>query len=149
MTNTQVWYAIAIIVLVTALTRFLPFILLSSSKKTPKIIDKLGKLLPFAIMGMLVVYCLKDVSFASVSGFLPAVIGCIIVAALYIWKRNTLLSIIVGTISYMLLVQLVFQGVGCRMQGVGCRVQGVGCRWQKHIFVLRCKPFVTPSVTPP
>ena len=108
MTNTQVWYAIAIIVLVTALTRFLPFILLSNSKKTPKIIDKLGKLLPFAIMGMLVVYCLKDISFTSVSGFLPAIIGCIIVAALYIWKRNTLLSIIVGTVSYMLLVQFVF-----------------------------------------
>ena len=108
MTNTQVWYAIAISVLVTALTRFLPFILLSNSKKTPKIIDKLGKLLPFAIMGMLVVYCLKDISFTSVSGFLPAIIGCIIVAALYIWKRNTLLSIIVGTVSYMLLVQLIF-----------------------------------------
>ena len=108
MTNTQVWYAIAVIVLVTALTRFLPFILLSSSKKTPKIIDKLGKLLPFAIMGMLVVYCLKDISFTSVSGFLPAIIGCIIVAALYVWKRNTLLSIIVGTVSYMLLVQFVF-----------------------------------------
>ena len=108
MSNAQVWYAIAIIVLVTALTRFLPFILLSNSKKTPKIIDKLGKLLPFAIMGMLVVYCLKDISFTSVSGFLPAIIGCIIVAALYIWKRNTLLSIIVGTVSYMLLVQFVF-----------------------------------------
>ena len=108
MTNTQVWYAIAIIVLVTALTRFLPFILLSNSKKTPKIINKLGKMLPFAIMGMLVVYCLKDISFTSVSGFLPAVIGCIIVATLYIWKRNTLLSIIVGTVSYMLLVQLIF-----------------------------------------
>lgn len=109
MTNVQVWYAIAVIVLVTALTRFLPFILLSSSKKTPKIINKLGKMLPFAIMGMLVVYCLKDISFTSVSGFVPALIGCIIVATLYIWKRNTLLSIIVGTVSYMLLVQFVFQ----------------------------------------
>ena len=61
MTNVQVWYAIAVIVLVTALTRFLPFILLSNSKKTPKIITKLGNLLPYAIMGMLVVYCLKDI----------------------------------------------------------------------------------------
>ena len=108
MTNTQVWYAIAIIVLVTALTRFLPFILLSGGKKTPKIIDKLGKLLPYAIMGMLVVYCLKDVSFTTVGGFLPSIIGCIIVALLYIWKRNTLLSIITGTVSYMLLVQFIF-----------------------------------------
>ena len=108
MTNTQVWYAIAIIVLVTALTRFLPFILLSSSKKTPKIITKLGKLLPYAIMGMLVVYCLKDITFTSIGTFLPALIGCVIVAALYIWKRNTLLSIIAGTVSYMLLVKFIF-----------------------------------------
>ena len=108
MTNTQIWYAIAVIVLVTALTRFLPFILLSNGKKTPKIINKLGKMLPFTIMGMLVVYCLKDVTFTSVGGFVPAIIGCIVVASLYIWKRNTLLSIIVGTVSYMLLVQFVF-----------------------------------------
>lgn len=108
MTNTQVWYAIAIIAVVTALTRFLPFILLSGGKKTPKIIDKLGKLLPYAIMGMLVIYCLKDISFTSLGGFLPSLIGCLIVALLYIWKRNTLLSIISGTISYMLLVQFVF-----------------------------------------
>lgn len=108
MTDTQVWYAIAIIVLVTALTRFLPFILLSNGKKTPKFINKLGKLLPFAIMGMLVVYCLKDVNFMTVGGFLPATIGCVIVALLYVWKRNTLLSIIVGTVSYMLLVQFIF-----------------------------------------
>ena len=106
MTNTQVWYAIAIIALVTALTRFLPFILLSNGKKTPKIIDKLGKLLPYAIMGMLVVYCLKDISFLSVGTFLPMIIGCIIVALLYIWKRNTLLSIISGTVIYILLINL-------------------------------------------
>ena len=108
MTNTQVWYAIAIIALVTALTRFLPFIFLSSGKKTIKFIDKLGKLLPYAIMGMLVVYCLKDISFTSASGFIPAIIGCLIVGLLYVWKRNTLISILIGTISYMLLVQLVF-----------------------------------------
>ncbi len=108
MNNTQVWYAITIIVLVTALTRFLPFILLSSSKKTPKFIDKLGKLLPYAIMGMLVVYCLKDITFTTVGGFVPAIIGCLIVGLLYVWKRNTLLSIIIGTVSYMLLVQFVF-----------------------------------------
>lgn len=108
MTSTQVWYAIAIIVLVTALTRFLPFILLSGNKKTPKFIEKLSKLLPHAIMGMLVIYCLKDVSFTSVGGFLPSLIGCLVVALLYIWKRNTLLSIIAGTISYMLLVQFIF-----------------------------------------
>ena len=108
MNDAQVWYAIAIIVLVTALTRFLPFILLSGGKKTPKFIDKLGGLLPYAIMGMLVVYCLKDVTFTSFGGFLPSLISCVTVVLLHVWKRNTLLSIIAGTICYMLLVQLVF-----------------------------------------
>ena len=76
--------------------------------KTPKIIEKLGRLLPYAIMGILVVYCLKDTNFTQISGFLPALISCIVVGLLYVWKRNTLLSIIVGTICYMVLVQMVF-----------------------------------------
>ena len=59
-------------------------------------------------MGMLVVYCLRSTSFASVSGFLPQLIACLAVVLLHVWKRNTLLSILGGTVSYMLLVQLVF-----------------------------------------
>ena len=108
MGNTHTWLLIAVIALVTAATRFLPFLIFRGSKKTPKLIEKLGRVLPFAIMGMLVVYCLKDMSFASVGGFLPQLIACLIVALLYIWKRNTLISILAGTVSYMLLVQLVF-----------------------------------------
>ena len=108
MSEAELWLAVAIIALVTALTRFLPFLAFGGNRKTPKFIEKLGGLLPYAIMGMLVVYCLKDVTFTSVGGFVPAIIGCIVVASLYIWKRNTLLSIIVGTVSYMLLVQFVF-----------------------------------------
>ena len=99
---------VAVIALVTAATRFLPFLIFRGNKKTPKLIEKLGRVLPFAIMGMLVVYCLKDMSFASVGGFLPQLIACLIVALLYVWKRNTLISILAGTVSYMLLVQLVF-----------------------------------------
>ena len=72
------------------------------------IIAYLGKVLPFAIMGMLVVYCLKDVSFRSGSFGIPEILGCAVVALLHVWKRNTLLSIGAGTVCYMLLVQLVF-----------------------------------------
>lgn len=108
MTDLHIWYVVAVIALVTAALRFLPFIVLGGNRKTPKIIEELGKSLPYAIMGMLVVYCLKEVSFASVDGFLPSLIACVVVGILYVWKQNTLVSIIVGTVSYMLLVQVVF-----------------------------------------
>ena len=93
---------------VTAATRFLPFLIFGEKRKTPAIIEYLGKVLPFAIMGMLVIYCMKDVAFLSWPYGIPEFIGCAIVAALHIWKRNSLLSIGVGTVCYMLLVQLVF-----------------------------------------
>lgn len=108
MTDLHIWGTVAVIALTTAAIRFLPFVIWNGNKKTPKIIEKLGKVLPFAIMGMLVVYCLKDVSFTNTSGFLPPLIACLVVGILYIWKRNMLISIIAGTVCYMLLVQLVF-----------------------------------------
>ena len=99
---------IAVIALVTAGLRFLPFLIFGENRTTPPLITYLGQFLPFAIMGMLVVYCLKDVSFVSGSFGIPEAIGCAAVALLHIWKRNTLLSIGAGTVCYMLLVQLVF-----------------------------------------
>ena len=99
---------IAVAVLVTMATRFLPFLIFGEKRKTPPIIEYLGKVLPRAIMGMLVVYCLKDVSFLSAPFGLPELIACVVVAALHMWKRNSLLSIGGGTVCYMLLVQLVF-----------------------------------------
>ncbi len=108
MTESQIWISVAVIALTTALLRFLPFLIFGKGRKTPKIIDKLSRVLPLAIMGMLVVYCLRSVSFASVEGFLPALIACLVVGILYVWRRNTLISIILGTVCYMLLVQLVF-----------------------------------------
>ena len=108
MSDTYVWITVALIALVTALTRFLPFLVFGEKRKTPKLIAKLGRVLPFAIMGMLVVYCLKGVSFGSLGDFLPALIACAVVVALHIWRKNTLLSIISGTLCYMLLVQFVF-----------------------------------------
>ena len=93
---------------VTAGIRFLPFIIFRGDKKTPALIEKLSTTLPYAVMGMLVVYCLKDMRFSSISGFLPMIIACLIVAILHLWKRNTLLSIISGTLSYMILIQFIF-----------------------------------------
>lgn len=90
----------------TILLRFLPFVLFA--KGTPKPVLYLGNVLPHAIIAMLVIYCLKNISFVHVSSFLPEVISGCIVVGLHKCKHNTLLSILVGTIVYMLLVQFVF-----------------------------------------
>ena len=98
---------VAVVAIVTALLRFLPFMVFKN-RKTPKIVSYLGRVLPYAVMGMLVVYCLKGVSFTSAAGFVPALIACLVVGILHVWKRNTLVSIVAGTLCYMLLVQVVF-----------------------------------------
>ena len=99
---------IAVAAVVTAATRFLPFLIFGKKESTPPVVTYLGKVLPCAIMGMLVVYCMKDVKFLAAPFGVPELIGCAVVALLHIWKRNSLLSIGVGTVCYMLLVQLVF-----------------------------------------
>ena len=99
---------IVVAVLVTAATRFLPFLIFGEKRKTPPIIEYLGTVLPCAIMGMLVIYCLRNISFASLSAFLPELLACALVALIHIWKRNTLLSILSGTLFYMIMVQIVF-----------------------------------------
>ena len=103
----DIWMVI-VIAIATAATRFLPFLIFGGKKEPPKLITYLGKVLPCAIMGMLVVYCMKDVTVLAYPYGIPELLGCLVVAGLHIWKRNTLLSIGVGTVSYMLLVQLVF-----------------------------------------
>ena len=108
MLDSRTLSVIAVVALVTALLRFLPFLLFGGSAKTPRMIENLSKTLPFAIMGMLGIYCLKDVHFTAVAGFLPALIAGAVVVLLHVWRRNTLLSILSGTVCYMLLVQLVF-----------------------------------------
>lgn len=99
---------IVVISLVTLLTRFLPFFVFRNEKKMPEAFRYLGGVLPGAIMGMLVVYCFKSTVITSWPFALPEVIATIVVVALYLWKRNTLLSVAGGTILYMLLVQSVF-----------------------------------------
>ena len=100
---------IAVMALVTAGLRFLPFWIFGENRKTPKAITYLGKVLPYSILGMLVVYCLKGVTPLHFPYALPELISCAVVVLLHIWKRNTLLSIGGGTVCYMLLVQVVFR----------------------------------------
>ena len=98
---------VAVVAAVTIGLRFLPFALFRG-RETPKFITYLGKVLPFAIMGMLVVYCLRGIYFSAMPFGIPELVSVALVAGLHLWKRNTLLSIISGTVCYMILVQMVF-----------------------------------------
>lgn len=108
MTLMQRIITIGLCVFGTMATRFLPFIVFSDKRPTPKYIRYLGKALPGAIFGMLVVYCLKNVELLSGSHGLPELLAIMIVVLLHLWKRKMLLSIAGGTILYMLLVQFAF-----------------------------------------
>ena len=103
----DIWMII-VIALTTAATRFIPFLLFSGKKEPPAAVLRLGRALPCAIIGMLVVYCMKDIRPSVYPHGLPELIGCTVVALLHIWKRSTLLSIGGGTAVYMLLVNFVF-----------------------------------------
>ncbi len=109
MNNTMyVLLVILVVALVTALLRFLPFLIFNGKRSVPKIIHYLGNVLPYSIIAMLVVYCLKDISFVKYTDWLPELISVFVVVVLHVWKRNTLLSIIGGTGCYMLLIRFVF-----------------------------------------
>lgn len=99
---------IAAMGLVTFLTRALPFLLFDRGKEPPETVLYLGRVLPPAVMAMLVVYCLRGLEFSAVGSWVPQVIAAAAVAVLHRWKRNTLLSIFGGTLLYMVLVQVVF-----------------------------------------
>lgn len=108
MTLTQQIITVAMCVLGTMATRFLPFLVFSGKRPTPKYIQYLGKALPSAVFGLLVVYCLKNVNVLAGSHGLPELIALAVTVGLHLWKRKMLLSIAGGTVCYMLLVQLVF-----------------------------------------
>lgn len=102
-------HSLGIVIVVAAVTiaiRFLPFAVFR--KRTPQIILYMGKVLPYAIMAMLVVYCLKNVSFTEGSHGIPEALAVALVVVLHKWKHNTLLSILVGTVAYMLMLQFIF-----------------------------------------
>lgn len=108
MTLTQEIITVAMVVLATMLTRFLPFLVFPEGKPTPKYIRYLGKVLPAAVFGLLIIYSLKNVSIFSGSHGIPEFLSIVLVMALHLWKRQMLLSIAGGTVCYMLLVQMVF-----------------------------------------
>lgn len=94
--------------LMTLATRILPVLIFGRSEKVPDFILYLGKVVPFTAMGLLIVYCLKDVSVFSGSHAIPEILALAVVAVSYLWKKNSILSVVVGTIVYMFLVQKVF-----------------------------------------
>ena len=103
--------AIAVMAVITFLTRALPFLLFDRGGKPPKVVLYLGKVLPPAIIAMLIVYCLRalrDADLADPAQWAPQLIAVAAVVALHLWKHNNLLSIFGGTILYMVLVQAVF-----------------------------------------
>lgn len=99
---------VVIIAAVTAALRFLPFLIFGGHRKTPAVIAYLGQVLPYAIMTMLVVYCLRNVQITAAPFGIPELLCCGLVVLLHWWKGNTLLSILGGTVVYMVLVQTVF-----------------------------------------
>lgn len=103
--NWYAFFAIGVMALVTFLLRALPFVAFRT-RKTPAYIDYLGKYLPYAVMAMLVVYCLKGTEILSGSHGIPELIAVLAVAMIHIWKKNTALSVIAGTMIYMILIRI-------------------------------------------
>lgn len=108
MTVSQQIITISLCVLGTVITRFLPFVIFNSKRKTPEVISDLGKILPGTIFGMLVIYLLKNVNVLEYSYGLPELIAIALTVGIHMWKRQMLFSIAAGTVCYMLLVQFVF-----------------------------------------
>ncbi len=126
LTPTQAIVSIAVMAIVTFLTRFLPFLLFDRGEAPPKIVLYLGRVLPPAVIAMLIIYCLRSPAVNLLPGWLeemsgwwtgvlaflyqwaPQIISGLVTVILHIWKRNNLLSIFSGTILYMILVQAVF-----------------------------------------
>lgn len=108
MTLTQQIFTILMVVLGTMLTRFLPFLVFPAGKPTPRYVQYLGKALPGAVFGLLIIYCLKNVSVFTGTHAIPELIAIALVVVLHLWKRQMLLSIAGGTICYMVLVQTIF-----------------------------------------
>ena len=106
MTEQKAVLAVVIMAGVTVLLRYLPF-LIFNRRSTPRVVARLGRVLPCAIMGMLVVYCLRSVSFGSLTGWMPALAASASTVGLHLWRRNTLISIIGGTAVYMILIRLI------------------------------------------
>jgi branched-subunit amino acid transport protein AzlD len=106
MTLTEQIITIVLCVLGTMATRFLPFLIFSEKRTTPAFIQYIGKYLPSAVFGMLIIYCLKNVSLVRGTHGIPEFIAIVVTIALHKWKRQMLISIAGGTACYMLLLHL-------------------------------------------
>lgn len=106
LTPSQSLLVIVTIAITTFITRVIPFILFPDNKETPKFIKYLGQVLPYSVIGMLVIYCIKDVSLTDTPFGLPELSSILAIALLHKWKKSTLLSIAGGTILYMAIVQV-------------------------------------------
>ena len=105
---TQLFIFFGAVTLGTVLTRALPFLLFPENREIPKYMKYLADILPYTIIGMLVVYCLKDISFIRSPHAIPEILSILLITVLHIWKKNTLLSIGGGALFYMILVQYIF-----------------------------------------
>ena len=108
MTAAQIAASVAVMAVVTFLTRALPFLLFGRGGEPPRVVLYLGRFLPPAVIAMLIVYCYRNISFAAPGGWAPGLIAGAAVVLLHVWKKNNMLSIVGGTILYMVLVQAVF-----------------------------------------
>ena len=108
MTTAQMILTVGAVVLGTMATRFLPFLLFPASKPTPRFVQYRGRVLPYAVMGLLLIYCLKEVRVTAWPYGIPELIGLAVTAALQLWRKNMLLAIAAGTLLFMALVQVVF-----------------------------------------
>ena len=99
---------IAVVSLCTILLRAFPFLVFGGKKTVPKVVQYLGAVLPESIMVVLVVYCLRSINYTVINHWLPSVLASLLVVALHLWKKSILLSIGLGTVCYMVLVQIVF-----------------------------------------
>lgn len=106
MTFSQQIITLALCAIATIITRFLPFLVFSEDRKTPPIIEYLGNMLPPALFGMLIIYCLRNTEILAGSHGIPELIALIVTVLLHLFKRQTLISIAGGTICYMLLLNL-------------------------------------------
>lgn len=102
------FFIILVVALTTFVTRVIPFLIFPKGKAIPKTVQYLGKVLTPAVIGMLVVYCLKHISVTEPPHGIPELAAVLVTAALHVWKRNNLISIGVGTVLYMFLIQVVF-----------------------------------------
>ena len=108
MTAMQIAALVAVMAIVTFLTRALPFLLFGRGGEPPQAVLYLGRFLPPAVIAMLIVYCYRGLSLAQVGGWAPGLIAGLAVVGLHLWKKNNMLSIVGGTVLYMALVQAVF-----------------------------------------